>query len=67
MELAAEVGIRQFGTLGFSVDSHRQLVDAIASHDVERARDVLAEMVARNREAVLGLYALGPPAAGDGA
>jgi DNA-binding FadR family transcriptional regulator len=67
MELAAEVGIRQFGTLGFSVDSHRQLVDAIASHDVKRARDVLAEMVARNREAVLGLYALGPPAAGDGA
>ena len=41
MELAAEVGIRQFGSLGFSVDSHRQLVDAIASQDVERARDVL--------------------------
>ena len=62
MELAAEVGIRRFGDLGFSVDSHRQLVDAIASQDVERARDVLAEMVGRNRAAVLGLYALGPPA-----
>ena len=65
MELAAEVGIRQFGSLGFSVDSHHQLVDAIASQDVERARDVLAEMVGRNRAAVLGLYALGPPAFGD--
>jgi DNA-binding FadR family transcriptional regulator len=61
MELAAEVGIRQFGSLGFSVDSHRQLVAAIAAHDSTRARDVLAEMVQRNREAVLGLYALGPP------
>jgi GntR family transcriptional regulator, transcriptional repressor for pyruvate dehydrogenase complex len=64
MELAAEVGIRQFGSLGFSIDSHHQLIDAIASHDVERARGVLAAMVGRNRAAVLGLYALGPPAAG---
>jgi GntR family transcriptional repressor for pyruvate dehydrogenase complex len=61
MELAAEVGIRQFGSLGYSVDSHRQLVAAIAAHDSERAREVLAEMVRRNRAAVLGLYALGPP------
>jgi GntR family transcriptional regulator, transcriptional repressor for pyruvate dehydrogenase complex len=65
MELAAEVGIRQFGSLGFSVDSHHQLVEAIASHDVERARGVVAAMVRCNRAAVLGLYALGPPAAGD--
>lgn len=66
MELAAEVGIRQFGSLGFSVDSHRQLVDAIAAHDAERARRILAAMVRRNREAVLGLYALGPPAGTEG-
>jgi GntR family transcriptional regulator, transcriptional repressor for pyruvate dehydrogenase complex len=66
MELAAEVGIRQFGSLGLSVDSHHQLVEAIAAHDADRARQVLSVMVRRNREAVLGLYALGPPGSGDG-
>jgi GntR family transcriptional regulator, transcriptional repressor for pyruvate dehydrogenase complex len=66
MELAAEVGIRQFGSLGFSVDSHHQLVEAIAAHDADRARRVLSAMVRRNREAVLGLYALGPPGSGEG-
>jgi GntR family transcriptional repressor for pyruvate dehydrogenase complex len=62
MELAAEVGIRRLGDLGFSVESHRQLVAAIEARSPERARAVLLAMVRRNREAVLGLYALGPPA-----
>jgi DNA-binding FadR family transcriptional regulator len=61
MELAAEVAIRRFGNLGFSVASHRQLVDAVASHDTDAARRTLAAMVKRNRESVLGLYAFGPP------
>jgi DNA-binding FadR family transcriptional regulator len=63
MELAAEVAIRRFGDLGFSVDSHRQLAQAVAERDSARAREILAAMVRRNREAVLGLYALGPPTA----
>lgn len=67
MELAAEVAIRRFGDLGFSVDSHRQLTEAIAARDSASAREILVTMVRRNREAVLGLYALGPPpAASDG-
>jgi DNA-binding FadR family transcriptional regulator len=61
MELAAEVAIRRFGDLGFSVDSHRQLAAAIAERDAARAREILVTMVRRNKEAVLGLYALGPP------
>ena len=63
MELAAEVAIRRFGDLGFSVDSHRQLVEAISERAPARAREILVTMVRRNREAVLGLYALGPPTA----
>jgi GntR family transcriptional repressor for pyruvate dehydrogenase complex len=61
MELAAEVAIRRFGDLGFSVDSHRRLAEAIAARDSATAREILVTMVRRNREAVLGLYALGPP------
>ena len=61
MELAAEVAIRRFGNLGFSVDSHRELADAIAGRDPETARTLLASMVQRNRDAVVGLYALAPP------
>jgi len=65
MELAAEVAIRRFGDLGFSVEAHRRLVDAIAARDAAGARKILTAMVRRNREAVLGLYALGPPGAGE--
>ena len=65
MELAAEVAIRRFGDLGFSVEAHRRLVDAIAARDAAGAREILTAMVRRNREAVLGLYALGPPGAGE--
>lgn len=60
MELAAEAAIRRFGDLRVSVDSHRRLVDAIEGGDVERARALATEIVGRNREFVLGLYALAP-------
>lgn len=61
MELGAEAAIRRFGDLHPSVESHRALVDAIEARDVERARATAAVIVRRNREFVLGLYALGPP------
>lgn len=61
MELGAEAAIRRFGDLRVSVESHRQLVDAIEHGDVERARELASEIVGRNREFVLGLYALAPP------
>jgi DNA-binding FadR family transcriptional regulator len=60
MELAAETAIRRFGDLGLGVDSHRRLVDAIAGHDADAAREILAGMMSRNHEFVLGLYALAP-------
>lgn len=61
MELAAETAVRRFGDLRSSVDSHRQLVDAIAAHDADAARAILAGMMSRNHEFVLGLYALAGP------
>jgi len=60
MELAAETAIRRFGDLGLGVESHRRLVDAIAERDAEAAREILAGMMSRNHEFVLGLYALAP-------
>jgi DNA-binding FadR family transcriptional regulator len=61
MELGAEAAIRRFGDLRVSVESHRRLVDAIEGGDVARAREIATEIVGRNREFVLGLYALAPP------
>jgi DNA-binding FadR family transcriptional regulator len=61
MELGAEAAIRRFGDLRVSVESHRSLVDAIEEADVERARETAGVIVRRNREFVLGLYALAPP------
>ncbi len=59
MELAAEAAIRRFGDLTVSVDSHRQLVAAIEAGDAAAACEVLSTILNRNRESVLGLYALG--------
>ena len=42
MELGAEAAIRRFGDLRVSVESHRQLVDAIEAGDVARARETAA-------------------------
>jgi DNA-binding GntR family transcriptional regulator len=61
MELGAEAAIRRFGDLRVSVESHRRLVDAIEGGDVARAREIATEIDGRNREFVLGLYALAPP------
>ena len=65
MELGAEAAIRRFGDLRVSVESHRQLVDAIEAGDVALARETAAGIVRRNREFVLGLYAMGPPSSGS--
>lgn len=59
MELGAEAAIRRFGSLRISVDSHRRLCEAVASGDAEAAEATAVAIVERNREFVLGLYALG--------
>lgn len=61
MELSAEAGIRRFGSLQYSVDAHRELVDAIEDGDPETARRVLFEIMSRHHEFVMGLYALAAP------
>ncbi len=60
VELSAGVGIRRFGSLQFSVDAHRALVDAIEAGDPDEARKVLFEIMNRHHEFVIGLYALAP-------
>jgi GntR family transcriptional regulator, transcriptional repressor for pyruvate dehydrogenase complex len=62
LELAADAAIRRFGSLHFSVDAHRQIVDAIEAHDPAGARSRLQELMARSHEFILGLYALAPRA-----
>jgi DNA-binding FadR family transcriptional regulator len=65
MELGAEAAIRRFGDLRVSVESHRELVRAIEARDPETAREVAVRIVRRNRDFVLGLYAMaGEPHAG---
>ncbi len=59
MELGAEAAIRRFGDLQYSVDSHRKLTAAVKKGEADAARDVMLEMVRRNHEFVLALYALG--------
>lgn len=59
MELGAEAAIRRFGDLRPSVDSHRRLWKAIAARDPDAAETLAVEIVDRNREFVLGLYAIG--------
>lgn len=65
LELSAAAGIRRFGSLQYSVDAHRELVDAIEAGDPETARRVLFEIMSRHHEFVMGLYAFAPPSAGD--
>ena len=59
LELSAGVGIHRFGSLQFSVDAHRSLVDAIEAGDPDEARAVLLEIMSRHHEFVIGLYAMG--------
>jgi GntR family transcriptional repressor for pyruvate dehydrogenase complex len=59
MELGAEAAIRRFGDLRPSVDSHRRLWEAIADCDPDAAETLTVEIINRNREFVLGLYAIG--------
>lgn len=66
MELGAEAAIRRFGDLRISVDDHRRLVEAVASRDPDGARTILGHIIRRNRDFVLGLYAMAPAAAPDG-
>jgi GntR family transcriptional regulator, transcriptional repressor for pyruvate dehydrogenase complex len=65
MELSASVGIRRFGSLQFSVDAHRALVDAIEAGDPDAARKALFEIMNRHHEFVIGLYAFAPPTEAD--
>lgn len=61
IELSAGAGIRRFGSLQYSVDSHRALVDAIEAGDPDAARRVLFDIMSRHHEFVIGLYAFAPP------
>jgi DNA-binding FadR family transcriptional regulator len=61
MSLSAEAGIRRFGDLHFSAESHRELVDAIEAGEAGKAQRILSEVMNRNHEFVLGLYAMAPP------
>jgi GntR family transcriptional regulator, transcriptional repressor for pyruvate dehydrogenase complex len=58
MEVSAETAIRRFGSLGFSVGAHDDLIDAIEAGDDERARALAAALMEGSHEFVLGLYAL---------
>jgi DNA-binding FadR family transcriptional regulator len=58
MVLGADAAIRRFGDLRPSVESHRQLAQAVAERDPAAAGAAAATIVNRNREFVLGLYAL---------
>ncbi len=60
MEISAGVGIRRFGSLQFSVDAHRALVDAIEAGDPDEARKTLFEIMHRHHEFAIGLYAFAP-------
>jgi GntR family transcriptional regulator, transcriptional repressor for pyruvate dehydrogenase complex len=61
LELSAGVGMRRFGSLQFSVNAHRELVDSIEAGDPDDARRALLEIMSRHHEFVIGLYALAPP------
>jgi GntR family transcriptional repressor for pyruvate dehydrogenase complex len=58
--LAADAAIRRFGSLNFSVVSHRELVDAIEAGNPSEAARIVLELMTRSHEFVLGLYGLGP-------
>jgi GntR family transcriptional regulator, transcriptional repressor for pyruvate dehydrogenase complex len=58
--LAADAAVRRFGSLDFSVASHRKLVDAIEAGDAIEACRIALELMTRSHEFVLGLYGLGP-------
>lgn len=62
IELAAAAGIRRFGSLQYSVDAHRELVDAIEGGDPNEAERVFLEILSRNHEFVIALYAIGTAA-----
>ena len=61
MELSAEAGIRRFGNLQFSVDSHQALVDAVEAGDPEAARQMLFDIMSRHHEFVISLYQMAIP------
>ena len=55
IELAAAAAIQRFGSLQFSVDAHRTLVDAIDAGEPDVARRILFDLMSRHHEFVLGL------------
>lgn len=59
MELAAAAAIHRFGSLEFSVESHRAIVSAVEAGDAALARQSLFAIMSRHHEFVTSLYALG--------
>lgn len=60
LEVSAGVGIQRFGSLRYSVEANRSLVDAIEAGDAVEARRILLEVMNRHHEFAIGLYALAP-------
>lgn len=56
MELSAAAAIDRFGSLRFSVESHRAIVAAVEVGDAELARRLLFAIMSRHHEFVMGLY-----------
>ena len=61
IELSVEALIRRFGDVRYSVDQHRQLVDAVERADVAQARALSLDMMNRNHEFLMSLYGLASP------
>jgi DNA-binding FadR family transcriptional regulator len=57
-----ELAARRFGDLRIGVVSHRRLLEAIEARDPVAARAGTPEIMAQNRQFVVGLYGLGVPA-----
>jgi GntR family transcriptional repressor for pyruvate dehydrogenase complex len=61
MELSAEAAIRRFGDLGFSIEAHELLVDAVESGAAAEAQRIALTFMRTTHEFVLALHALGQP------
>jgi GntR family transcriptional repressor for pyruvate dehydrogenase complex len=60
LELSAELTLRRLGDLQHPVDEHRRLVEAVAARDPDGARAAMINVIALNRENVLGMYSHAP-------
>lgn len=60
-ELSVDAAVRRFGSVGFSVEQHGSLVEAIEAGNGEGARTILFELMGRNHEFLRSLYSFAAP------